>query len=91
LQITSPTVVRASFILHPLRLPGGVAIFVIETDIGKFFAQQPPTVFDKHGMPVVLPAEIGIGSVLRVAVAGGLMRAVQIVQAHLFDPFSGET
>jgi hypothetical protein len=86
----SPWPTRNPAIRHPLRLPGVIAIFAIETDAGKFFAQQQPSIFDKQGTPTALAAELGIGSVVRIVVAGGLMRAVQIVRAHLSNRFAGE-
>ena len=88
--IRPPAFVLAAFLCHPLRLPDGRALYVLTTGSGRFFPVAAPEPFDVYGTPIILAAELGAGSIVRAAVAGGLMRAAQIAQPHFFDPFSGE-
>jgi hypothetical protein len=89
-MIPRPASVLAAFLRHPLRLSDGLTLYVLVTGRGRFFSVAAPELFDVYGTPIILTAEIGAGSIVRAAVAGGLMRAVQIAQAHSFCPFSGE-
>ena len=86
-----PACVLAAFLRHPLIFPDGRTLYALVTRQGRFVAAAPPEVFDVSGTPIILAAEIGAGSIVRVAVANGFMRAVQIVEARHDNPFGGSS
>ena len=85
--IQPPAVVLAAFLRHPLRLPDGRTLYALITEQGRFFSVARPECLDASGTPIILAAEIGAGSLVRVAVAHGFLRAVQVVLARYADPF----
>jgi hypothetical protein len=89
LAVTPPAVVLAAFLRCTVRLPDGQTLYALITRQGRFFSVAPPEIFDVSGAPINLLAELGTGAIVRVAVANGLMHAIQIVHARYSDPFRG--
>ena len=86
--ITEPEVVVASHVFYPHRLPDGRQRFQIETS-RRYSSNDLPMIRDASNKPIVLHEELGIGSIVRLAIGdNGLMRAIQIVQAVWADPFA---
>jgi hypothetical protein len=86
--ITPPEPVTASSLLHPIIWPNGRAIYRIETS-RRYSANDMPLLRDAANKPMVLTEEVGIGSIVRLAIGDdGLLRAVQIMQAAYGDPFA---
>jgi hypothetical protein len=55
----------------------------------RYSSNQLPIIRDPHNAPVVLHEELGVGSLVRLAIGDdGMMRAVQIMQAAWADPFA---
>ena len=66
----------------------GRTIYQIETS-RRFSTETMPIIRDASNRPIALTEEIGIGSIVRLAIGDdGLLRAVQIVHAKFADPFS---
>ena len=60
------------------------------TDPEHFVSADCPVILDLSGEPIVLAAEIPIGSVLRVHTVNGALRTVQIVQRKVTNPFAAQ-
>jgi hypothetical protein len=88
-RITSPAVVVAAHLRHPLYLSDRRRLYELETDGGRYLAVAPPDIFDAFGRPITLAAELAAGSVVRVSLVAGLMHAIQVVHARYADPFRG--
>jgi hypothetical protein len=86
--IIGPDAVVAAHLYHPLCLPDGRRLYQIETN-RRYSSNQLPIIRDPHNAPVVLHEELGVGSLVRLAIGDdGMMRAVQIMQAAWADPFA---
>jgi hypothetical protein len=70
-----------------VRLPDGRPLYALVAQQCRYLAVAPPDIFNASGKPIMLAAELGAGSLVRVAVAHGLMHAVQIIEARYADPF----
>jgi hypothetical protein len=82
LPVTKPEPVAASFAMLVRT------IFQIETS-RHYSCNKPPMIRETSNAPVVLREEIGVGSIVRLAIGDdGLLRAVQIMQAVVDDPFA---
>lgn len=86
-------IVLLAFIRQPITLPDGQTFFVLELlgDDGqehKLFARTQPDIFGVDGQPMVLAAEIGPGSRIKVADRGLIMRAVQVIDHKTINPFA---
>jgi hypothetical protein len=87
MQVTEPEAVLASFLFYPIRLYGRT-IYQIETS-RRYSSNELPMLRDATGKPVVLTEEIGIGSIVQIALASaGTMHAIKIVKAAYNDPFA---
>jgi hypothetical protein len=74
-------------LLHPIIWPNGRTIYRIETS-RRYSANGMPLLRDAANRPMTLTEEVGIGSIVRLAIGDdGLLRAVQIIQAEYIDPF----
>ncbi len=85
-------VVLLAFIRQPMTLPDGQAFFVLEllADDGhehKLFARMRPDVCGPDGLPMVLAAEVGPGSRIKVDDRGRTMRAIQVIDHRTVNPF----
>jgi hypothetical protein len=86
-------VVLMAFIRHPMTLPDGQQFFVLEplADDGhehKLFARMRPDVFARDGQPMVLAAEVGPGSRIKVDDHGMTMRVIQVMDHKTVNPFA---
>jgi hypothetical protein len=90
LPITTPINVVASHLWHPLRLANRVA-YALATDDGTYYSPTPPDIYDSHGAPTPLNAELARGSVVRVSVApDGALIAVMLISPIYKNPFGGD-
>lgn len=85
-------IVLLSFIRQPMTLPDGQMFFVLELRDGnnqehKLLARIQPDIFGPDGQPIVLAAEIGPGSRIKVDVRGRIMRAIQVIDHKTVNPF----
>jgi hypothetical protein len=86
--ITEPEAVLASFLYHPIVWPHGVKYYQVETS-RRYNAIDLPMLRDAAGQPLTLTEELGIGSVVQIALDdAGLMKAVKIIQRVWDDPFA---
>lgn len=85
--------VLLAFVRRPMTLPDGQQFFVLELlgDDGRehnLFARTQPDIFGLDGQPMILAAEIGPGSRLKVDDRGRVMRAIQMLDHKTLNPFS---
>jgi hypothetical protein len=85
--LTPPSAVLLSRLVQPVIFYQH-RIFWLETEAGGFLAGQPPVVLDASGEPIVMAAEIPVGSVARAHVVDGDLRTVQITQRKVVNPFA---
>jgi hypothetical protein len=88
MQVTEPEAVLASHLFYPIRIYQQT-VHQIETTSRRYSANTLPMLRDATGKPVVLTEEIGIGTIVQIALAAdGTMNAVKIVKAVWSDPFA---
>jgi hypothetical protein len=86
--ITEPEAIIASHLFYPHRMFGRTR-YQIETTTNRYSSNELPMIRDAGNKPIVLTEEIGIGSIVRLAIgADGLLRAVQVMQPVYADPFA---
>jgi hypothetical protein len=87
--ITAPEPVLHSAVFNPVVwLHGGPTYFMIETS-RKFYAAKQPMLRDADNKPLTLTEELGVGTIVRIAIGGdGLMAAIKIVELAWADPFA---
>ena len=87
--------VLLAFIRQPMILPDHQQYFVLELRGGdgqehRLFARTQPDIFGPDGQPlvlVVLAAEVGPGSRIKVDDRGRVIRAVQVIDLKTINPF----
>jgi hypothetical protein len=85
--LTPPSAVLLSRLIHPVTFYQH-HIYWLELEAGGFLAGHPPVVLDQAGEPVILAAEIPVGSMVRAHVVDGDLRTVQIVHRKVVNPFA---
>jgi hypothetical protein len=87
-MITDPEAVIAAHLFHPLQIYGR-SIYLVETS-ARYTSVRLPQIRDATGRPMVLHEELGVGSIVQIALAAdGTMHAIKIVQPVWGDPFAG--
>ena len=87
-RITVALRVQLACVFAPMQVVGRL-IYLLEADGQRFVSVSRPTVFDRKGEVIELRREIEIGSTVRVQSAERVMRAIQIFDGNLINPFVG--
>jgi hypothetical protein len=87
MHIIGPEAIIVSHLFYPLTFYGRTAYMVEASQ--RYWANELPMIRDDRNTPVILHEELGVGSVVRLALNDdGLMHAVQVVQLIRDDPFA---
>lgn len=84
-------IVLLSFIRTPLTFDGRKAFTVeVRDDCGAehhLVSTNPPDIFDADGYPIALVTELSAGSRINIDNVGRVMRAIQVIEHRITNPF----
>jgi hypothetical protein len=87
--ITPPEAVLHSAVFNPVVWPHGPTYYLIKTKSGHVGSAKQPMIRDAANKPMVITEELGVGTIVQIAVGDdGMMRAIKIVEMAWDDPFA---
>jgi hypothetical protein len=89
MTITPSEAVLHSAVFNPVVWPHGPTYYLIETATHRVGSVKQPMIRDATGKPLALIEELGVGTIMQIAIADdGMMVGIKIVQMNWADPFA---